>query len=184
MKKLLKKSGAAYTVLAVVVVFGALFGTWRSLTGLRKDTAEAFYVGVDDSGYGISTNLDLRVEYARNLCKIAADYDVTAEIDAVEAACTELEDAEDFDEKYDANNALTDAVDMLSLALQRQSLSQEDEGYRKSLTADIASYEMRIDKLATDFNAGVRQFNGDIMGGFPAGALGSVTGVKELEEYA
>ncbi len=180
----MKNRGAAYGVLAAVLVLGTLFGTWRSLSGARRDYGEDFYVGADGSGYGIATNLDLRVEYARNLCKIASDYDAEAEIRTVEEACTQLEAAEDFGGKYDANNALTGAVETLDRTLQSRSLTQEDEGYRKSLTADIASYEMKIDKLASDFNAGVRQFNDDILGGFPARLLGAVTGVAELEEYS
>ena len=75
-------------------------------------------------------------------------------------------------------------MDALSLRLQKQSLSQTDEDYRKSLTADIASYEMRIDKLATAFNAEARTFNEDILGGFPAHFFGALTGVDEVEEYA
>lgn len=180
----MKKRGTACAVLAVVLVFGTLFGSWRSLTVERGTCSEAFYVGVDNSGYGIATNLDLRVDYARNLCKIAADYDAAEATAAVEQACAELEAAEDFDQKYDANNALTDAVDTLSRKLQGLPQSQEDEDFRKELTADIASYEMKIDKLATDFNAGVRQFNGDVLGGFPAKFIGALTGIQELEEYA
>ena len=94
---MLKKRAAAGAVLAAVLIFGTLFGSYRSLSGLQKDAAGAFYVGVDDSGYGIATNLDLRVEYARNLCKIAADYDAAAEVQAVEQACTALEEAKAFD---------------------------------------------------------------------------------------
>ena len=181
---MLKKRGTACGVLAVVLLLGTLFGTWRSLTGLQRDTREYFYTGVDESGYGIATNLDLRVEYARNLCKIASKYDAGAETGAVESACAALEDAEGFAAKYDANNDLAGAVDALSLKLQDQALSQEDEDYRKSLTADIASYEMKIDKLATPFNQEVRSFNQDALGSFPGGILGRLTGVKELEEFA
>lgn len=180
----MKKRGTAYIVLAVVLVFGTLFGTFRSLTSERRTASEAFYVGTDRSGYGISTNLDLRVEYARNLCKIAARYDAAPEVEQVEQACSNLEAAEDFDEKYDANTALTNAVETLDGKLQGLSLSQEDEAFRKSLTADIASYEMKIDKLATDFNAGARQFNEHVLGGFPANLFGKLTGVEEVEEYA
>lgn len=180
----MKKRGAAYAVLAAVLIFGTVFGSWRSLTAERRDASEAFYVGADRSGYGISTNLDLRVEYARNLCKIAAGYNAAGEIAAVEDACAELETADGFEETYDVNNALTDAVDALSLKLQRIGLSGEDESYRKSLTADIASYEMKIDKLASDFNAGVRRFNDHVLSGFPAKLFGALTGVDEVEEYA
>lgn len=60
---------------------------------------------------------------------------------------------------------------------------EEDEGYRKELTADIASYEMRIDKLAASYNSEVRSFNNDIMAGIPAGPLGRLTGISLLEEY-
>lgn len=181
---MLKKRGTAWAVLAVVLVAGTLLGSLRSLSGLKRDITEAFYQGVDGSGYGIATNLNLRVEYARNLCKIAADYDAAAERAAVEQACSRLEAADSFDEKYDANNALTDAVDTLSLRLEKQKLSREDEAYRRSLTADIASYEMKIDKLAADFNSAVREFNTDILDGFPAGIFGMLTGVDEVEEYA
>ena len=180
----MKKRGTAYGVLAAVLVLGTLFGTFRSLTSERRSASEAFYVGVDGSGYGISTNLDLRVEYARNLCKIAARYDASAETEQVEQACSDLEAAEGFSEKYDANTALTDAVDTLDQKLQSLSLSQEDDEFRQSLTADIASYEMKIDKLATDFNAGARQFNDHVLGGFPAELFGALTGVEEVEEYA
>lgn len=180
----MKNRSVACGVLALVLVFGTVFGTWRSLTGLRRDASEAFYTGVDGSGYGIATNLDLRVEYARNLCKIAAKYDAAAEVQTVESACRALEDAADFSGKYDANNDLTGAVESLSQKLSGQALSQEDEDYRKSLTADIASYEMKIDKLATAFNQEVRSYNQDALGSFPGGILGRLTGVRELEEYA
>ena len=180
----MKNRSVAYGVLALVLVFGTEFGTRRSLTGLRHDASENFYTGVDGSGYGIATNLDLRVEYARNLCKIAAKYDAAAEVQMVEAACQALEDAADFSEKYDANNHLTSAVETLSIQLSGQTLAQEDEDYRKSLTADIASYEMKIDKLATPFNQEVRSFNQDALGSFPGGLLGRLTGIHELEEYA
>ncbi len=181
---MMKKPAAAWTVLAAVLIFGTVFGSWRSLTGQRKTVTEAFYRGVDDSGYGIATNLDLRVEYARNLCKIAGDYDAAAEIQEVEDACRELETEDEFDDKYEANQGLTAAVDALDRTLQRQNLSQEDEDYRKSLMADLASYEMRIDKLASSFNAQARNFNDHVLGGFPAKLFGALTDVEEVEEYA
>lgn len=178
----MKKRSTAWAILVAVLVLGTIFGTWRSVAGLSRGLTEAFYRGVDGSGYGIATNLDLRVEYARNLCKIAAGYDADAEVRAVEDACAHLEDVKGFADKYDANNTLTDAVDALDIALQRQNLSAEDEGYRKSLTADIASFEMRIDKLASAFNAEVRQKQGSVSGF--ARLIGNLTGVGGLEEYA
>jgi hypothetical protein len=181
---MLKKRSTAVGVLVAVFLLGTLFGTHRSLSSIRKDTQEAFYVGVDDSGYGIQTNLKLRVEYARNLCKIASRYDAAEETQAVEDACTDLESAQTADEKYAANNALTGAVTDLSDTLAAQSLSDEDESYRKSLTADLSSYEMRIDKLATAYNTEVRTFNDDILGSIPGGVIGKLTGVRELEAYA
>ena len=67
---ILKKKSTAIAVLALVFLAGTLFGTHRSLSHLRSQTQEAFYEGTDASGYGIATNLKLRVEYARNLCMI------------------------------------------------------------------------------------------------------------------
>lgn len=180
----MKKTGTAIAVLILVVILGTLFGTHRSLSSLRQDTAQAFYQGVDNSGYGISTNLDLRVEYARNLCKVGGRYSVSQQVTAVEDACAALENAETPEEKYDANNGLTSAVSDLSDALAGQSLSQEDAQLRKSLTTDLSSFEMRIDKLASAYNTEVRSFNEDILGGFPAGLLGGLLGIDDLEEYA
>jgi hypothetical protein len=182
--KLLKQQSFAVGVLVAVFLLGTLFGTHRSLSSIRKDTQEAFYVGVDDSGYGIQTNLKLRVEYARNLCKIASRYDASAEQQAVEDACAALESAETADAKYAANNALTGAVTELSDTLAAQSLSEEDESYRKSLTTDLSSYEMRIDKLASAYNSAVRTFNDDILESVPGGMIGRLTGVTELEVYS
>lgn len=181
---MMKKPAAAWAVLAAILIFGTVFGSWRSLTGQRRAVTEAFYNGTDGSGYGIATNLDLRVEYARNLCKIAGDYDVAPQCQAVEKACRELETEEDFDDKYEANQALGAAVEALDRALQQKSLSQEDESFRKSLTADLSSYEMRIDKLASDFNSQARRFNQQVLGSFPAKLFGELTDVEEVEEYA
>ena len=50
----MKNRSVACGVLALVLVFGTVFGTWRILTGLRRDASEAFYTGVDGSGYGLS----------------------------------------------------------------------------------------------------------------------------------
>ena len=180
---ILKKKSTAIAVLALVFLAGTLFGTHRSLSHLRSQTQEAFYEGTDASGYGIATNLKLRVEYARNLCKIADGYGADTQLREVEAACSALENASDAGEKYNANVALSAAVTGLSDALASASLSEEDAGYRKELTADIASYEMRIDKLAASYNSEVRSFNNDIMAGIPAGPLGRLTGISLLEEY-
>ncbi len=181
---LLRSRPLAWGILAAVLVLGTLFGTGRSVTALRQEVTEAFYVGTDQSGYGVATNLSLRIEYARNLCKIAADYDTDAERAAVEAACVALESAESFSEKYDANTALTDAVDTLDRRLQQLELTQEDESYRKSLTADIDSYQMKLDKLAVSFNSSVRSFNQDILGSFPVNVLRIPAGLEEVEEYS
>jgi hypothetical protein len=180
----MKNRGTAWVVLALVVVLGALFGTHRSLSALRQDAAEVFYVGTDGDNYGISGRLDAQREAAQNLCKIAAKYDVAAEEAAVENACMELETAQTAHEKYTADAALTSAVDALSQAMSQQALTDEDEGYRTSLTAKVTSYTLQITKLAADYNTQVRQFNSDIFGGFPAKFLGTITGIHELEEYA
>lgn len=181
---MMKKTGTAVIVLIAALVLGTLFGTHRSLNDERNNAAMVFFYGADGSGYSISSNLDLRIEYARNLCKVAADYDAAAEVSAVSDACYALEASEAADEKFDCNNDLSDAVSALSLRLEKQPLSQEDESHRKSLTADIASFDMRIDKLASSYNSAVRMFNDDMLGAFPGGPLGRLLGVEPLEEYA
>lgn len=178
--EILKKRQTAILVLIFVIVLGIFLGTRRSFSSLRSSTEEAFYEGTDGSGYGIATNLKLRVEYARNLIKISDGWGCDAEADALEIACQNLENAETADEKFDANTALTSSVTDLSDALTAAGVSGEDESERASLTADIESYEMRIDKLAVSYNAAVRSYNHKRS----ANPIAVLVGVKKLEEYA
>lgn len=181
---MLKKRGTAVLILAAVLVLGTVFGTNRSLSQLRGKAENVFYEGMEHDGYGIQNKLEQRTDKAKNLCKLAAGYDVAGERDALLDAADALMDASNAEEKFWANAALTDAADALNAALQKCELSEEDQGYVNGIMADLASYELQLERLKEDYNTQVREFNDDVLGAFPANVLKALTGIHELEEFA
>lgn len=180
---MLKKRSTAMAILAAVLVLGTLFGTHRSLSGKQAEVVESFYHGTGGDDYGIQNKLEQRSDKAKNLVKIAANYDVEDARQAVNDACTELDQAKSAGDCYAANEALTEAAEVLSQALIQAGLTAEDENYRSGLMADLNSYQLQLERLAGDYNAEVREFNQDILGGFPAGLLGGITGIREVEAF-
>ena len=180
---MLKKRGTAIVILIAVAVLGILFGTHRSLNHLRHEAREVSYQGAEGDGYGIDNKLHQRSDKAADLCKVAARYALESETEAVREAITALDSAKNAGEACEANRALTAAVDTLSAGLELAALSEEDAAYRVSLTADLTSYELQLERLAEDYNQKARAFN-RILDSFPAGILARITGLHTLEEFA
>ena len=181
---MLKKRSTALIILVLVVIAGTLFGTHRSLSQARSQVAAIYLSGTENDGYGIDNKLDQRRDKANDLCKIAAKYDAEAEIAAVKEAISAINEAENASEACAADLALTEACDALDAKLQSLSLSEEDEGYRVSLMADLSSYSLQLQRLAADYNSAAADFNDNTLGIFPANLLGPLTGVREVEAFS
>ena len=94
-----------------------------------------------------------------------------------------LSQAEGAGESYRAADELLGAVEALNQAMLEGALSERDEQYRSELYASILSRTTIIAHEASDYNAQVRAFNQDVLGGFPANVLSGLAGVDQLEEY-
>lgn len=184
----LKERNVAIPLTIVVCIIFLLLGVRTGLQRAASDLTEMYETGVDGSGYGIATDLQKRYTYSGNLTAVAQKYDAAfeTEISAVSAARADLDAAlatDSFADDYDANAALTEAVEALNLAMKSYDLSDEDEAYRAEIYADLISRNDTISHEATDFNAEVRSFNEDVLGAFPASLLHGLVGVDAVEVY-
>lgn len=183
MKEFLKKRSGAVTVLILVIVLSTLFSCHRSLTK-KQDKIEAILTtGSDGSGIGINSDLEKRVDYSRNLVKVAQKYQgLDREITALSNACDALV-ARDGGaaEAYSLNEDLSDAAQDLYLAMEGL-LAEKDEEYRQSLYANILSRNDTISHEAAKYNEKALDFN-SILHTFPANILKYPSFVKECELF-
>lgn len=181
-----KNARFAAIVVAAVCVISTVFGAHRSVAAQGRKVEEAFYNGVDGTGYSISELLEDRAEYADKLISLAGQYDDALLLKAAEAcdnAVTDLRRAAGPAACEAANNELTNCVSALDLQLQSAPLSELHARYRSEYVTELTSYNQKISHLTADYNARVREFNEEILGGFPLGALARLTGVQPAEEY-
>lgn len=173
----------AVIALAVCVVFGLLFGTHRTLTGLRAQVETVFVAGEMGDGLSIDRDLTKRAQTASNLVTVAKRYLDGSDplLNAVQTASQALSDARGPGAKFDANMALTDAFNSLYLALEGQSLSDEDAKFREKLNTEFLSLEKTIGH--DGYNRMADEFNRTVLGAFPASMLGGLTGVRPLELF-
>lgn len=181
-----KNAKLATLIVALVCVIATVFGAHRSVAAQGRKVEAAFYNGVDGTGYSISELLTDRAEYADKLVSLAGQYEHAALANAAEACGNAAEDvrrAAGPEACEAANNELTNCIGALDLQLQTISLSELHERYRSEYVTELASYNQKISHLTADYNALVREFNEEILGGFPLGMLARLTGVKPAEEY-
>ncbi len=185
MKNLLKKRSGAILVLVLVIVFSTIFSAHRSLTSKRSAIEAMLITGVDGSGIGINSDMEKRVDYSRNLIKIARGYEgLDSEIDNLSAACDALASRKGgASESYRLNQALTDAALELYMAAEGK-MSEKDEQYRQELYANISSRNDTITNEAARYNRLALEFNNDILGTFPTNLLRWPALVSDCELFA
>lgn len=178
-----KKRGTALAVLALAVVFSLLFGSYRSLSALRRDVDVVFAQGEKGDGLSIEHDLAQRVQLANNLVTVAGRYFNADDplVLNVRAAGEALSAVGSPAEKFDANTELDTAFWALSGAMDGKSLSQQDAKYRARLGDDFRSRDATISH--DGYNRLAAEFNEKTLGVFPANVLGTATGVKPLELY-
>lgn len=184
MSNFLKKRSGAITVLILVVVLSTIFSAHRSLKAERAEIEAMLITGVNGKGIGINSDLEKRVDYSRNLVKIARDYpDLTEQCKDVSEACDALAKRDGgASQAYKLNKELTDAVETLYLSM--TGLTEKDEQYRQELYANILSRNDTITNEAAQYNKLALEFNNDILGTFPANILRIPAFVAECELFA
>ncbi len=179
----LENRSLAIALATVAILLGTVFGCHRSVKAQGSAVEKLFSEGIAYAGYSIEGDLSDRMEYAQYLVKIAQRYDLSGEAAEVSEAVNELMQAEGAAEKFDANFALTGAVETLNGAMQQVGLSQTDENYRLEHYRNFVSCNDTIAREAELYNERVESFNDSILGAFPTGTLAKLTGVDELEAF-
>lgn len=180
--QVLENKKAAVAGAIILVFLSMIVGAARTLGPLRREAQQAFYTGVEKDGFGIANDLEKRLELSYNLVTVARRYldDSEPEVKAVLDARSKLADADSVKEKYLANLELTDATQALSDTMQTCPLSDTDEGYRRSIAADLNS---RNDIISRDGYNGMAAAYNEKLSAFPASLFGRLAGLSSLELF-
>lgn len=179
--KWLNKRPVAFAVLAVVILFSCIVGSYRSVLSLRQQTEQVFLQGERGDGLSIAHDLEARVRLSGNLVTIARRYLDDTRLTELQSAADALTAAQTPSEKYQANRKLDTAFQAVYESLEGQALSKTDSDYRIRLRADFHSRNVTISHDA--YNGLAQEFNQKVLGSFPAGALASAAGIAPLELY-
>lgn len=178
------KSRAAAGALCAVMALAAVFGIGGAkLSAQYKTAARAFVEGVEaDNGYTMAGELTARANNAANVITTAQN---TAGVEAryLEAAQAALEDYKQRLERldvaglYDANAALTAAVDQLYAELQALADDPLNMGAVQAQYSEFNSAGVVLNSLA--YNENAQKYN-DMAAGFPANLIGSLWNTEEV----
>lgn len=181
----LRTQAAAVALCAVMVLASVLGLGGAKLSARYEQAAGAFTAGVAaDDGYTMWDELNTRANTAANILTSAGNAGAEqGYIDAASAALTAFEaalDKGDVSELYAANQTLTAAVDQLYADLQAKSATPTSMGavqaqYSQFNSAGNTLNYLSYNEIAARYNAEAR--------GFPAGLIGALWGVQEVELF-
>lgn len=176
---LLQNRKFAIAAAIVIVLASTVFGVHRSAGAEAGKVEQMFQRGVDGSGYGIAGDLSDRLDYAQNLCKIAAAADGTEQaVTAVQDARLALDTAKEHSTQFAANETLTEAVYMLDAALKKTGYESAD--WTRYLQ-NFDSKGMTIAHEAAKFNEQVQAYQDTVASSLLVRLVGAA---EPLEEFA
>ena len=179
--------------MSVVVMLAAFFGFGSAkLRGKYNTARQWFTAGVAaDNGYNLSEELTTRENTAANILTTASNTlgadsaEVLAAQDALTAFSNDLDGVKAGKTRlhalYEDNEALGTAIDQLYAKLQEQAADPMKMGAVQGQYGQFNSAATIIGTL--QYNTAVYEYQKDV-GGFPAGVLGALSGVKEVEPFA
>ncbi len=177
----LKKRSVAVAVCIVLVVLAVLFGSHRSLSGVRNDALD-IYANGDENGLSILANMNSITEYTAVLLKTAA-----ASYTASDGVYTAVRDV--YDELLSVQGADPAAHRQLlgellsactALQLDYTGRSDIPEDTAKAMNRSINDIISMKDQIRhSGYNTAATAFN-DALTAFPAAVLGGLTGVTPL----
>ena len=197
---------AAALALSVVVMLAAFLGFGSAKLRSRYNEARKWYtVGVAaDNGYNLSEELTTRMNTAANIITTAGNT-LGADSAEVQAAQTALNDfsacleavqnggkaqaltslpyyqGSTMHALYQANEVLGSRIDQLYAKLQEQAADPMKMGAVQGQYGQFNSAATIIGTL--QYNTAVYEYQNEV-GGFPAGVLGALFDVKEVEPFA
>ena len=184
---------AAALALSVVVMLAAFFGFGSAkLRGKYNTAHQWFTAGVAaDNSYNLSEELTTRMNTAANVITTASNTlgadnaEVLTAQDALTAFSNDLDGVKAGKTRlhalYEDNETLGTAIDQLYAKLQEQAADPMKMGAVQGQYGQFNSAATIIGTL--QYNTAVYEYQKEV-GGFPAGALGALSGVKEVEPFA
>ncbi len=163
-------------VVAILVVIVMLFGgTYNSLVNKQEE--------VDNKLADISVQLERRADLIPNLVNTVKGY-VSHEdkvIDKVTKARENLLNAKSVEDKANANEELTNAINALAIIVENYPDLKANANFI-SLQDELAGTENRIAVARRDYNDAVKDYNKTIKS-FPKNILASMFGFDEKEYF-
>lgn len=162
-------------IVAAVVVIGAIIGgNYNSLVSKREKVEKEFS--------NISVQLERRAELIPNLVNTVKGY-AKHETEAIEKVTTARENllkANGAEEKSEANNELTSALNALMVIVENYPDLKANQNFIQ-LSDELAGTENRIANSRRDYNDAVTSYNTTVKK-FPMNILASMFGF-EKEDY-
>lgn len=176
-----KKRSVAIAVCILLVLTAVLFGGRRSLNAVRQDALTVYTAG-DENGLSILANMNSIAEYTSTLLKTAAaSYTAGDSVyEDVRTAYNRLLTCADADPA--AHRQVLSELLSACTALQLDYSGRSDipEATAKAMTRSINDIISMKDQIRhSGYNTLAAEFNSTLET-FPAGLLGSLTGVKAL----
>ena len=172
--KFLKTHTGAMVVLAVAVVLSVLFGSHRSLVQAREKVETERFAS-------IAEDLQDCLDITANLLTVAGRYLDQGELTDLTASREALAGSTGISDAYAAYQRLLGDAETVFLKLEDESLTERDADYVQGFRTDLASEQ---DTISRDgYNAAAEDFNTRVLGGFPAGILGTLTFVQPAEIF-
>lgn len=161
---------------AVVVVLVMLFaGGYNGLIGKKEE--------VDSKLAQVSVQLERRADLIPNLVNTVKGYASHEQsvIDSVTDARTKLLSANSLDEKAEANQELTTALNNLLVVVENYPDLKSNTNFIQ-LQDELAGTENRIAVARKDYNDAVKSYNKEIKS-FPKNILAGMFGFEEKEYF-
>lgn len=180
--KLIENKKIAVIVAILMILFAVLVLGGTKLRADRDDVQELFYEGVNRDSLSIYNDLQARLESSYNLVTIANKYMPanSEEISNLLNARESLISAKSPSDMYNANHALTVAVDTLYSELGNWEMDEEDSRLAAKQFTELSS---RNQTISHDwFNTEASNFN-STMGTFPGWLIAAVNGIKPVDLY-
>ena len=166
----MKKIGLIIIAVLVVLVLGGI-GTYNGLVQLEED--------VDNKLADISVQLERRADLIPNLVSTVKGYASHEQsvIDSVTEARTKLVNANTVEEKAQANQELTNALNNLFVIVENYPDLKANENFL-NLQDELAGTENRIAVARKDYNEVVKTYNKEIRK-FPKSILAGMFGFEK-----
>lgn len=162
-------------ILAVLLIFGSVYGTYNQLVALEEN--------VNSKWSQIDNQLQRRADLIPNLVETVKGYAAHEKeiFESVNKAREKLLAANTVEEKAASNNELNTALGRLLAIVENYPNLKADANFRQ-LSDELAGTENRIAVARMDYNNAVQAYNTKIRS-FPASIIANMFGFKEKEYF-